>query len=239
MIYLEHLKIYLLSIMYKFVLTILLFSKITFASNFSLDEFDIEINSNFLGKEVVLFGNKDKESSIIFIFEGEDKEAKLTTKVKEGYLWINKTRSLNNQPSFFAIFTTPKKTLNEIFLLSTLKEKHPLISNPSVRLYEIRKAMKSKNLFIEEELENLNGNLFLKKFLIPDNISPGNIKVYMYELKNNQIIKMSSKNLIIKKGGISFKLEELLKKESFIYIFILIVISLLLSLLTNLIFRRK
>jgi hypothetical protein len=99
--------------------------------------------------------------------------------------------------------------------------------------------MKSKNLYIEEELENLNGNLFLKKFLIPDNISPGNIKVYMYELKNNQIIKMSSKNLIIKKGGISFKLEELLKKESFIYIFILIVISLLLSLLTNLIFRRK
>ena len=225
--------------MYKFVLIILLFCKITFASNFSLDEFDIEINSNFLGKEVVLFGNKDKESSIIFIFEGEDKEAKLTTKVKEGYLWINKTRSLNNQPSFFAIFTTPKKTLNEIFLLSTLKDKHPLISNPSVRLYEIRKAMKSKNLFIEEELENLNGNLFLKKFLIPDNISPGNIKVYMYELKNDQIIKMSSKNLIIKKGGISFKLEELLKKESFIYVFILIVISLLLSLLTNLIFRRK
>ena len=239
MIYLELLKIYLLLIMYKFVLIILLFSKITFASNFSLDEFDIEINSNFLGKEVVLFGNKDKESSIIFIFEGEDKEAKLTTKVKEGYLWINKTRSLNNQPSFFAIFTTPKKTLNEIFLLSTLKDKHPLISNPSLRLYEIRKAMKSKNLYIEEELENLNGNLFLKKFLIPDNISPGNIKVYMYELKNDQIIKMSSKNLIIKKGGISFKLEELLKKESFIYIFILIVISLLLSLLTNLIFRRK
>ena len=239
MIYLELLKIYLLLIMYKFVLIFLLFSKITFASNFSLDEFDIEINSNFLGKEVVLFGNKDKESSIIFIFEGEDKEAKLTTKVKEGYLWINKTRNLNNQPSFFAIFTTPKKTLNEIFLLSTLKEKHQLISNPSVRLYEIRKAMKIKNLFIEEELENLNGNLFLKKFLIPDNISPGNIKVYMYELKNNQIIKMSSKNLIIKKGGISFKLEELLKKESFIYIFILIVISLLLSLLTNLIFRRK
>ena len=239
MIYLELLKIYLLSIMYKLVLIILLFSKITFASNFSLDEFDIEINSNFLGKEVVLFGNKDKESSIIFIFEGEDKEAKLTTKVKEGYLWINKTQSLNNQPSFFAIFTTPKKTLNEIFLLSTLRDKHPLISNPSLRLYEIRKAMKSKNLYIEEELENLNGNLFLKKFLIPDNISPGNIKVYMYELKNNQIVKMSSKNLIIKKGGISFKLEELLKKESFIYIFILIVISLLLSLLTNLIFRRK
>ena len=75
--------------------------------------------------------------------------------------------------------------------------------------------------------------------MIPDNISPGNIKVYMYELKNNEIIKMVSKNLQIKKGGISFKLEKLLKTESFIYIIILIAISLLLSLVTNLIFRKK
>ena len=78
-----------------------------------------------------------------------------------------------------------------------------------------------------------------EKFLIPDNISPGNITVYMYELRNNEIVKMVSKNLQIKKGGISFKLEKLLKTESFIYIIILIAISLFLSLVTNLIFIKK
>ena len=36
----------------------------------------------------------------------------------------------------------------------------------------------------------------------------------MYELKNNEIVKMVSKNLQIKKGGISFKLEKLLEKET-------------------------
>ncbi len=222
MIYLEHLRTYSLSIMYKYILIIIFFFKIGFASNFSLDQFEIEINSNFLGKEIVLFGDKDKD-----------------TKVKEGFLWINETKELNNQPSFFAIFTSPKKTLNEIFLFSNLKDRHLLISNHSLELHKIRKAMKVKNLYIEEELESLSGNLFLKKFLIPDNISPGNIKVYMYELKNNEIVKMVSKNLQIKKGGISFKLEKLLKTESFIYIIILIAISLLLSLVTNLIFRKK
>ena len=116
MIYLEHLRTYSLYIMYKYILIIIFFFKIGFASNFSLDQFEIEINSNFLGKEVVLFGNKNKDSDIIFIFEGENKKAKLTTKVKEGFLWINETKELNNQPSFFAIFTSPKKTLNEIFL---------------------------------------------------------------------------------------------------------------------------
>ena len=239
MIYLEHLRTYSLLIMYKLILIILFSFKISFASNFSLDQFDIEINSNFLGKEVVLFGNKDKDSDIIFIFEGEKKEAELVTKVKEGFLWINETKELNNQPSFFAIFSSPKKALNEIFLFSSLKERHLLISNPSVELHKIRKAMKVKNLYIEEELNSLNGNLFLKKFLIPDNISPGNIKVYMYEIKNNKIISMTSKNLQIKKGGLSFKLERMLKTESLVYVIILIVISLLLSLVTNLIFRRK
>ena len=239
MIYLEHLRTYSLLIMYKLILIILFSFKISFASNFSLDQFDIEINSNFLGKEVVLFGNKDKDIDIIFIFEGESKEAELVTKVKEGFLWINDTKELNNQPSFFAIFSSPKKALNEIFLFSSLKERHLLISNPSVELHKIRKAMKVKNLYIEEELNSLNGNLFLKKFLIPDNISPGNIKVYMYEIKNNKIISMTSKNLQIKKGGLSFKLEKMLKTESFIYVIILIAISLFLSLVTNLIFRRK
>ena len=239
MIYLEPLRTYSLLIMYKLILIILFSFKISFASNFSLDQFDIEINSNFLGKEVVLFGNKDKDIDIIFIFEGESKEAELVTKVKEGFLWINETKELNNQPSFFAIFSSPKKALNEIFLFSSLKERHLLISNPSVELHKIRKAMKVKNLYIEEELKSLNGNLFLKKFLIPDNISPGNIKVYMYEIKNNKIISMTSKSLQIKKGGLSFKLERMLKTESLVYVIILIVISLLLSLVTNLIFRRK
>tara|TARA_Y100001954_G_scaffold144740_1_gene154107 strand:- start:10 stop:687 length:678 start_codon:yes stop_codon:yes gene_type:complete len=225
--------------MYKLILIILFSFKISFASNFSLDQFDIEINSNFLGKEVVLFGNKDKDIDIIFIFEGESKKAELVTKVKEGFLWINDTKELNNQPSFFAIFSSPKKALNEIFLFSSLKERHLLIRSPSVELHKIRKAMKVKNLYIEEELKSLNGNLFLKKFLIPDNISPGNIKVYMYEIKNNKIISMTSKSLQIKKGGLSFKLEKMLKTESLIYVIILIVISLLLSLVTNLIFRRK
>ena len=114
--------------MYKYILIIIFFFKIGFASNFSLDQFEIEINSNFLGKEVVLFGNKNKDSDVIFIFEGENKKAKLTTKVKEGFLWINETKELNNQPSYFAIFTSPKKTLNEISKQSgTASQKQKLI----------------------------------------------------------------------------------------------------------------
>ena len=46
--------------MYKYILITIFFFKIGFASNFSLDQFEIEINSNFLGKEVVLLEIKIK-----------------------------------------------------------------------------------------------------------------------------------------------------------------------------------
>ena len=57
--------------MYKYILIIIFFFKIGFASNFSLDQFEIEINSNFLGKEVVLFGNKDKDSDVCLLYTSD------------------------------------------------------------------------------------------------------------------------------------------------------------------------
>ena len=147
--------------MYKYILIIIFFFKIGFASNFSLDQFEIEINSNFLGKEVVLFGNKDKDSDLIFIFEGENKKAKLTTKVKEGFLWINETKELNNQPSFFAIFTYPKKTLNEIFLYSIIPSRLSSVSIIAENLFTFLTIAKYQLI----DFSNLNFSRFLFQFL--------------------------------------------------------------------------
>ena len=50
--------------MFKIIFTILFLffcSSISWSAKFSLDKFNIEINSNFLGEEVVLFGQKNEE----------------------------------------------------------------------------------------------------------------------------------------------------------------------------------
>ena len=48
--------------MHRIILIIILVfcSSSSWSSKFSLDKFDIEINSNFLGEEIVLFGHKDE-----------------------------------------------------------------------------------------------------------------------------------------------------------------------------------
>ena len=209
------------------------------STSFTLDTYNIEINSSFLGKEIMLFGQKNANRDIVIIFEGNKQEANLDTKVKKGLFWVNTSKSLSDIPSFFGIFTTPKKSLNEIFLIPKITEKHNLISNFSEGLFQIRKALKAKGLYYEEQLEVSEGNLFYKKFEIPDNISEGDIKIYFYEIFDGEILSSNEKNLSIEKKGLTSNLENLLREQSFFYVFILIVFSIAFSLISNLIFRKK
>ena len=227
--------------MHRIILIIILVfcSSSSWSSKFSLDKFDIEINSNFLGEEVVLFGHKDEGIDLIIIFEGNEKTGKLFTKTKRGLLWINEKQELDRIPSFFGIFSTPKYSLNEIFLIPSVTSKHVLISDISERLYQIRTALKIKGLYFEDELQSIEGSLFIKKFKIPDNISAGDIKVSLYEIQNNEVIGLNQKKLNIQKKGLTSRFEIMLEEQSMLYTIILVVFSIVFSLLSNWLFRRR
>ena len=227
--------------MLKIILsTLLIFcSSNLWSSEFSLDKFDIEINSNFLGEEIVLFGQKDKGKDLIIVFEGTKKEGKLFTKTKKGLLWINNRKELGKIPSFFAIFSTPKKSINEIFLIPSITNRHTLITNFSEKLYQIREALKIKGLYFEDELHTVEESLFISKFKIPDNIAAGDILVSLYEIDNNEVIKFSQKKLNIQKKGITSRFETMLEEQSLVYAVILVIFSIVFSLISNWLFRRR
>ena len=224
------------------IILIILFvfcSSNSWSSKFSLDKFDIEINSNFLGEEIVLFGQKDEGRDLIIIFEGTERKGKLFTKTKRGLLWINEKQEIDRIPSFFGIFSTPKYSLNQIFLIPSITSKHVLINDFSERLYQIRTALKIKGLYFEDELQSIEGSLFIKKFKIPDNISAGDIKVSLYEIQNNEIISFNQKKLNIQKKGLTSKFEIMLEEQSLVYTAILVIFSIVFSLLSNWLFRRR
>ena len=224
------------------IILIILFvfcSSNSWSSKFSLDKFDIEINSDFLGEEIVLFGQKDEGRDLIIIFEGTERQGRLFTKTKKGLLWINEKQEIDRIPSFFGIFSTPKYSLNQIFLIPSITSKHVLISDFSERLYQIRTALKIKGLYFEDELRSIEGSLFIKKFKIPDNISDGDIKVSLYEIKNNEVISFNQKKLNIQKKGLTSKFEIMLEEQSLVYSAILVIFSIVFSLLSNWLFRRR
>ena len=227
--------------MFKIILSLvaILCASNGWSSKFSLDKFNIEINSDFLGEEIVLFGQKDEGKDLIIIFEGTEKEANLFTKTKKGLLWINEKQKIDKIPSFFAILSTPKHSLNQIFLIPSITSKHALINNFTEKFFIIRSALKEKGLYFEEELQVIEDSLFIKKFKIPDNISAGNITVSLYEIQNNKVINFSQKKLNIQKKGLTSDLEKMLIDQSLIYTIILVVFSIIFSLLSNWLFRRR
>ena len=225
--------------MFKIFLLAFFYSNLALSANFTLDKFKIEINSNFLGEEILLFGQKENLSELVIIFQGELKNARLYSKIKKGFFWTNQTKDLERIPSFFAVFSSPKKSLNELFLIPEITNKHFLVSNYSEELYKLRSALKNKGLYFEEELENVEKDLYLKKFKIPDNIPVGKIAITFYEISNNKVVSTSQKNLLIEKKGLSNKLELLLSEQSIFYAFILIIFSIIFSLISNLIFRKR
>ena len=224
---------------YIFLLFLFMASNNLFSSSFSLDKYDIEIKSNFLGEEIVLFGQKYPTHDLIVIMEGEKRNISLTEKIKKNVLWTNKYVEYENIPSFFAIFTLPTKTINELFLIKKLKEEHYLISNSSSKLFKIRKGLEQKSLFFQKPLIEVGSNLFFSKFKIPDNINSGVINIYFYKIIDNKVYEIIKKSLTIKKKGIIQKIEYTLYNKPYVYIFALIMFAILFSLFANYLLRKK
>lgn len=209
------------------------------ASSFSLDKYEINIESNFLGEEIVIFGEKSSAHDLLIILEGKGEKVRLNEKVKKKILWTNKSTNYENIPNYFSIFSLPKKTINEIFLIQTVKDKHRLIADSSQKLFKIREALREKSLYFEKTLTEAENNLFFSRFKIPDNINSGLINIYFYEIINNKVIKVTQKKLTIEKIGFIQKIEQLLYAQSLAYVFALVLFAILFSFIFNYILRRK
>jgi Fe2+ transport system protein B len=154
-------------------------------------------------------------------------------------LWTNKSTNYENIPNYFSIFSLPKKTINEIFLIQTVKDNHRLIADSSQKLFKIREALREKSLYFEKTLTEAENNLFFSRFKIPDNINSGLINIYFYEIINNKVIKVTQKKLTIEKIGFIQKIEQLLYAQSLAYVFALVLFAILFSFIFNYILRRK
>ena len=208
-------------------------------SSFSLDKYEINIKTNFLGEEIVIFGEKSPEHDLIIILEGKRQAVRLNEKIKKKILWTNKSIQYKNIPNFFAIFSLPEKSLNELFLIKKIKKNHHLLSNSSQELYKIRQSLKQKSLYFEKKLIKGDENLFFSRFEIPDNINSGLINIYFYKVIDNKVIDVDKKILKIEKKGLIQKIEIMLYRNSLLYVFILVLFAILFSLMSNYTLRKK
>lgn len=71
--------------MKKYLIILLFFLTLSESngSSFSLDKYEINIKTNFLGEEIVIFGEKSPEHDLIIILEGKRQAIRLNEKIKK------------------------------------------------------------------------------------------------------------------------------------------------------------
>jgi len=220
---------------------------------FDLSENEIKIQTDFNGKEIIIFGILEKDNEAILTIKGPKKKSRVQKKERFFGIWLNtKYIIYNNVPSIF--FVASSKDIEEIlpttniineelafnYILENKSSKTNFISISSQKTWQDNfvRIKKKKGLYKKFQIEKINDKLFQTRVFFPSNTIPGKYTVKVYNIKNNSIIGMDKKIINIEKSGIGSKIYYFANNNSAAYGLLVIIFAILSGLIAATLFRR-
>ena len=219
---------------------------------FDLSEKEIQIQTDFTGKEIIIFGIFQHEEDTILAILGPEKDTSILKKERIGGFWFNTKKVIyRNIPSlFFVASSSPMK--NILSKESIIKEKlsfDELFTNVVTSRNFLGKDLNEwdknlinikseQGLYKEYEFSNIEDKLFQSRVFFPSNSIPGKYNITVYQIKNRVIVSKKKRVINIKKSGIGEKIYKFAHQESAAYGLLSILFAVLSGLLAATIFRR-
>lgn len=237
-----------------FILLFLFSNAVVAEAYFDISENNIKIETNFIGKEVIIFGILNDDQETIMTIKGPEKNALIQKKERILGFWFNTKKITYNQiPSIFFIAssneiedilptsTIIKEELSFDYLLENKTSQRNFISDISLDTWKSNfvRIKKSKNLFKEYEIENIDNKLFQTRIFFPAKSIPGNYKVNVYQIKDNLILNNKEKVITLKKSGIGNQIYNFAHKNAAAYGLFAIIFAVLSGFLAATLFRRS
>lgn len=240
----------------KFVTFIIVFfisNTVLAEAYFDISEDNIKIETNFIGKEVIIFGILNDDQDTIITIKGPEKNAVIQKKERILGFWFNTKKIIyNNIPSIFFIASSNdiedilptssiiKEELSFKYLLENKTSKRNFISDISLETWKDNfvRIKKSKNLFKEYNIEKIDNKLFQTRVFFPTKSIPGEYKVNVYQIKNNLILNNKEKIITLKKSGIGSQIYNFAHMNAAAYGLFAIIFAILSGFLAATLFRR-
>ena len=168
--------------------------------------------------------------------------------------WFNTKKITYNQiPSIFFIAssnkiedilptsTIIKEGLSFNYLLENKTSQRNFISDVSLDTWKDNfvRIKKSKNLFKEYNVENIDNKLFQTRIFFPAKSIPGEYKVNVYQIEDNLILNNKEKIITLKKSGIGSQIYNFAHKNAAAYGLFAIIFAILSGFLAATLFRRS
>ena len=220
---------------------------------FDLSEDNIEIKTDFDGKEIIIFGLLQDDHDTLLTIKGPLSKMKIQKKERYFGVWINnKQITYSKIPTLFFLSSSNmiddilpnsiqinddlnfdkilnNKTFNQNFIFENDQE---LWNENFVRI-------KKKQLFYKEfEMKTFKDKLFQTSVFFPPNTIPGIYYVDIYYIKHKTIMNKDQKKIIVRKTGIGSDIYEFARNRAATYGVFVIIFSILSGLIAATLFRR-
>jgi len=241
----------------KFLVFIIVFfftKVISAEAYFDLSQNDIKIETDFNGKEIIIFGILNDNQETLIAIKGPEKKALIQKKERILGFWFNTMQiTYNKVPSIFFIASSAnledilpmstiiKEELSFDLLLENKLSKRNFISDVSLEDWKVNfvRIKKNKNLFKQYKVEKIDNKLFQTQVFFPAESIPGEYKVQVYQIKNNIILNKKEKIITLKKSGIGSRIYDFAHKNAAAYGFFTIIFAVLSGFLAATLFRRS
>jgi uncharacterized protein (TIGR02186 family) len=223
---------------------------------------EVQINSNFTGAAVSVFGAIERDAATIarpgvydiaVVLRGPDQD--VVTRRKEQFLgvWVNRaSATLSGVPSFYAVQST--RPLSEIADASVLDQlglglEHLMIqpagSDPATAAdfaAAFRRLKAESGLFVEEAGESvvrvLGTSVFQTTFALPAHIPIGTYEATVFLFSAGALLGSATAPLIVSKTGFEQFIFVAAQQQPLVYGAAAVLLALLIGWLAGLIFRR-
>ena len=237
-----------------FILLVLFSNTVLAEAYFDISENNIKIETNFIGKEVIIFGILNNDQETILTIKGPEKNAVIQKKERILGFWFNTKQITYNQiPSIFFIAssnkiedilptsTIIKEELSFNYLLENKISQRNFISDISLDTWKDNfvRIKKNKNLFKEYNIEKIDNKLFQTRIFFPAKSIPGEYKVNVYQIKNNLILNNKEKIITLKKSGVGSQIYNFAHKNAAAYGLFAVIFAILSGFLAATLFRRS
>ena len=211
---------------------------------------EINIDTNFQGAKILLFGAKGDSGNIVIAVRGPKKNFLITKKERFLGVWHNGERAkIKDSYSYYSLFSTFSDTSASADLLNFLEiGKSNLKFNVSKEIAAnkqgefqsqlIEKLEKDKLYSVAAKIDFLDETLFKVILNFPKNIARGIYMVEIYLINEDNLMSFQSIPIYINQVGLSARILDFAYQESFLYGLITVLLALVVGWLANYLFAR-
>jgi uncharacterized protein (TIGR02186 family) len=211
---------------------------------------EINIDSNFNGQKILLFGARGDVGDIAVVIRGPKRDYIVNKKSEVLGIWHNKKRiRFDDVYSYYAFFATSDDLHNKKLLkkLQIGKEnidiesskQQDVLAESGFRLQLIDK-LSENDLYLEnfEEINFLDETLFKVMLEFPKNITRGDYLVEIYLIDDGNLTAFQSIPIYVYQVGFSAKVNDMAHNNPFQYALIVIFLAVFSGFIANSIFNK-